>query len=248
MDFSKLIHLCWFQGVANAPGDLARSPSRWAALNPGHEIRLWDERSLSALIANRYPRYFARWMALDMVIKKCDLARLLVIHEFGGAYFDLDLLPRRALDSFLDDGHVRYAQESPRSGQLPGDEASVRVKLREREFILSREYRRIDMTGYGVANGMIISRPRLPLWLEFIDERIGHARDARVLDFMGPHALTRFLRARARELRGRGALLPPYYFLWERGSFKHPPPEWCVAEHPAVNHWGDHTRPDWWAI
>lgn len=246
--FSKLIHLCWFQGIDQAPEATKRSPAAWKALNPHYEVVVWDEHSLTQLIQDRYPALLAPWRNLDKVIKKCDVARMLVVHAFGGIYADLDLKPRRALDSFLDDPHIQHLHGEVVTGSLPSNAAPPSfVRLRERDFLLSKEYKPIDSGGSGVANGLIITKPGVSLWLDFVHERMEQPT-LRVLDFAGPHALTRFIRQRHQDLRGKGLLLPPYYFLWERHAFVHEPPAWCVTEHLAVNNWGDHTRADWWNV
>jgi hypothetical protein len=245
MAFSKVIHLCWFQGIDLAPANLRQAPALWRELNPGYEVLIWDFQSLSSFIASKYPQYFSRWNRLDKVIKKCDFARLLLVHYFGGFYFDLDLLPRTSLDSFMDAGVVRH-MTTQFVTVLPSPEPLEAVDLHSRDFILSREHRPIDEIGFGVANGQIASKPGLPLWIDFLEAQIG-SPDVRVLDYLGPWALTRFLRART-DLRGRGLIVPPYYFLWEDAAFQQPPPSWCVTRHLAENNWGDKSKGDWWMV
>lgn len=245
--FCNVIHLVWYQGFDAAPADIRPAPERWARENPDHEVRTWDAHSMERLIRGDYPALLPVWHSLDRIIKRCDLARLLIVHRHGGVYADADLIPRRSLTSFYRDRRVHFLSDAPVTGELPASSSPVDVHIADRLFLLSKEYNKIDHAGYGVANGFIASRPGLPLWMDFVRAHAFNT-NARVLDYLGPHALTRFLRQRASELRGQGLLLPPYYFLWERHAFTHQPPEWCVCEHPAVNRWGDASRTEWWAV
>lgn len=246
MALSKIIHLVWYQGFDQAPDHLRGTPQAWRGFNPEWRVMEWDFVSLSSFIVQKYPQYFDRWNRLDQVIKKCDLARLFLVHHFGGVYVDADLIPQRPLDEFLDAGEIRHRQ-TKHVTRLPKPDPVERVNLRERAFILSREHRPIDRTGSGVANGMLASVPRLPMWLDFIERQIDQT-GLKVLDYFGPHALTKFLRERADTLRGSGLILPPYYFLWEAHAMHEPPPSWCVSRHLAINHWGDSSRSDWWNV
>ena len=246
MAFSNIIHLVWFQGFANAPDHVRGTPALWRAMNPSYTVMEWDYESLSAFIAKRYRQYYDRWNKLDLIIKKCDVARFLLVHHYGGAYVDADLIPQRPLDAFLDGGEIRH-HRTKFVTELPQPDPIETLNLRERDFILSREYRPIDMTGSGVANGFIIASPGLPMWIDFMEAQIEQPT-RRVLDFFGPHALTRFLRERADSLQGKGLVVPPYYFLWEDHAMKQPAPAWVVSKHLAINHWGDKTRADWWNV
>ena len=53
-------------------------------------------------------------------IRKTDCARLLILHQLGGAYFDLDLVPHRAVQSFLHDpGEVHILFHLGQAGPEP---------------------------------------------------------------------------------------------------------------------------------
>jgi hypothetical protein len=242
--FSKVIHTIWFQGHHHAPIADQENVASWQRLNSSYEVLQWDYQNLSLFIRDHYPQYFEHWNRLDRVIKKCDFARLLLIDFFGGVYVDLDLRPKSPIDVLLDSGKIRYGKTAYVS-ILPTPEVSESVDLRSYETLFSREYQPIDSNGFGLANGVMVSVPR-PSWvIPFIDSRI-HYGHLRVLDYMGPHALTRFFRER-KDLQSKVRALPPYYFLWER-SMQQMPPEWVVSCHPAVNSWGDSTRVDFWNV
>lgn len=233
----------WYQGHEFAPSSDRGNPLRWRTMNPGWQVLEWNHVNLTEFIRGHYPQYFPAWNSLGKVIKKCDLARLLVLHYFGGAYMDLDLVPLSPLDGLLNSKRIRHSKTAYVT-VLPQPESVESVNLLEMDAVFSREYRPIDKRGFGVANGAIIAKPGCQWMLDFIDSRINNP-GALVLDYMGPHALTRFLRERT-DLHRRVRALPPYYLLWEPHYMQQPPPDWVVCLHPAVNSWGDHSKVDFW--
>ena len=67
----------------------------------------------------------------------------------------------------------------------------------------------------------------------------------KALDFVGTWALTRFVRAKIKDLRGSLLILPPHYFLSDpKKEF----PSYCVSLHPGENSWGDKTKKRWWDV
>lgn len=248
----KLIHFFWFQGVKSIPEKFAKNVREWARLNPGYKIMLWDYDRVSTLIDKWYPRYRTLFHAMygttskARLIKQCDLARLLIIHQHGGFYFDLDLEPVTPLQVFMD-SPVVFNRNLMRSRSLPKCPSVDELVRSDRRVLLSREHCMIDTVGYGVANGVLISVKHEEFWLEFLEAQKGCDK-GRVLDFVGTHALTRFMRAKIKDIKGRVGIIPPHYFLWENAAFDHPAPEYTVSIHPAENSWGDHTKEHWWLV
>lgn len=244
MAFPKLVHFIWFQGLEHAPSEIRDNPRQWETLNPGWQVAFWDCATLSRFIRTHYSSYFHAWNSLPSVIKKCDFARVLLLFHFGGVYADMDLHPCRSLESFLNAGEVRH-RTTFATGRLPENGSVERVPLNERDLIFTREYQTVPDLGWPIANGIIFAKPHLNLWLDFLDSRLSDTKAA-VLNYVGPWALTRFVKAKVEQLRGRATVLPPYYFLWEPQHFYMEQPEWVVSTHAAKNYWGDHTKPDWW--
>ncbi len=248
----KLIHFFWFQGVKEIPDKFKANVRRWAELNPGYKIRLWDYDKVSQLIDAHYPCYRDLFHGMygttskARLIKQCDLARLLIVHQHGGCYFDLDLIPVTSIDGFLD-SPVVFNRLIPRTRTLPKSPSMDECRKRERDIILSREHCMIDTVGHGVANGVILTKKQDDFWLEFIEAQ-KECNKGRVLDFVGTHALTRHLRVHLARMKGKIACMPPHYFLWEENAFDHPHPDYTVSIHPAENSWGDHTQKLWWLV
>lgn len=246
MAFPRLIHFIWYQGLESAPNELRDIPRAWEKMNPGWKVMFWDGASLSRFIRSYYAGYFPSWNAHTSIIKKCDFARILLIFHFGGVYADMDLTPFRSLDDFLAANEVRHRLTFS-TGRLPEPDTVERVDFTKRDIILTREYSQASDVGWPVANGIILSKPHLEFWLEFLNSRLNDAQAA-VLNYVGPWALTRFIKSKTINLSGKCTVLPPYYFLWESYHFTQERPAWVVAEHGAKNFWGDHTKQDWWNV
>jgi mannosyltransferase OCH1-like enzyme len=240
--FPPVLHQIWVQGWKAAPAACKKNFRHWSAIN-GSKVQswFWDETKIISFIRRFYPEFFKLFSDLDKPVKKADLARVLIMHHYGGFYLDMDLVPRRPIHEFMDSDTLLHRKtKMTKANQLPPSEPSA-INFYEYDIIVSREHRPIDEVGWGVANGVMISHPGQDLWLDFAKAQM-HQAKARVLDFMGPWALTRFIRPRTESLNI--IAVAPYYFLWEKPFGK--PEEWVVAEHPNVNTWGDPNKKKPW--
>lgn len=93
----KVIHYCWF-GRGEKPKLALKCIESWKKHCPDYEIIEWNEDNFN-LDYNAYTRYCydsRRWAFLS------DLARLIIVYENGGIYFDTDVEVIRAFDHLLD--------------------------------------------------------------------------------------------------------------------------------------------------
>ena len=56
---------------------------------------LWNAEEVEALIKQKYPQYWDMYEALRYPIMRVDIARLIILHAYGGMYADLDTMPNR---------------------------------------------------------------------------------------------------------------------------------------------------------
>lgn len=238
----KKIHMMWLPDISQAPDDQRESPKRWGDLNPGYEIVQWDDESLGAHIEENHEWLFEIWNNLDVVVKRADLSRLLVLHDFGGIYMDMDMIPQRPIESFLADGCIYNKFNSGK--QIPDIASEDLCNFRHAKTILNREEIPIDRVGVGIANGVMMAEPGQDWIMEFL---IAQRRAFRglVLDYLGTWALTRFLRPRGKEMWESGDLiiLPPHYFLWDEGYYTSDMPDYTVSVHPKGSSWYDIESP-----
>ena len=69
--------------------------------NHQYQHKLWTETDIGELLT-KYPiHYTDLYNNFPEYIMKCDLARLLILYEYGGLYLDLDLYPVKSLEDLL---------------------------------------------------------------------------------------------------------------------------------------------------
>lgn len=92
----KTIHYCWF-GDGKKPKLAQKCISSWKRLCPDYEIIEWNENNFDI---DQYP--YLRWCYDN---KKwaflSDFARLLIVQQYGGIYFDTDVELVRRPDDLL---------------------------------------------------------------------------------------------------------------------------------------------------
>ncbi|MGO5416741.1 glycosyltransferase family 32 protein [Collinsella sp. LCP19S3_B11] len=95
----KIIHYCWFGGVPLGEKERACIES-WKKFCPDYEIKRWDETNYDV----RKNKYMSdaydhkKWAFVS------DYARVDVVNQFGGLYFDTDVELVRSPDELLDCG------------------------------------------------------------------------------------------------------------------------------------------------
>lgn len=95
----KKIHYCWF-GKTEKPKLAQKCIASWKKYCPDYEIIEWNEDNFD-LDTNGYTRWCydnKKWAFLS------DYARLYVVNEHGGVYFDTDVEVVRPFDHLLEHG------------------------------------------------------------------------------------------------------------------------------------------------
>lgn len=90
----KIIHYCWF-GQHSLPDKVAKNIMSWKKYNPDYKIIQWNEKNFDI---EKYP--FIRQACNQQEFAfASDMARLIIIYQFGGFYVDTDVEILRSLDS-----------------------------------------------------------------------------------------------------------------------------------------------------
>jgi hypothetical protein len=250
----KILHFIWIdRGGIPMPEEYGPNIQAWRDQNPGWEVKFWDYLALDEFISETYPQYLELWRKLSKAVMRSDLARLLLLHHFGGFYLDVDLKPFTGLESplerFLDSGVIynKYAK----GGFLPEFPSMDTENLKQRETIFSRENCQIDSSGHGIANNMLHAHGGNRWILDFVEQQ-KECYMGLVLDFLGPWALTRFWRTRLSEKKESAlsemVIIPSSYFLWEQWRMHCEPPSYSISAHTGENTWGDKTKEQWWKV
>lgn len=97
MAIPKKIHYIWFGGKELPRASVAFLKT-WEEILPDYEIIRWDESNFDV---NQHP-----WLKEAYDNKKygfaSDYARLKVLYDHGGIYFDADIKVKKSFDQFLD--------------------------------------------------------------------------------------------------------------------------------------------------
>lgn len=108
----KIIHQTWKD--KNLPPILQEIVEHNKALlqDQGYEFRLWTDEDIAELIQREYPHIFKVFQASRTGVQKGDIARILLVHHYGGIYIDLDMLilksPEDIIDMSSDKLHITY--------------------------------------------------------------------------------------------------------------------------------------------
>lgn len=239
LPFPRIIHMMWVPSLDGIPEEIRSYPDQWKEMNPGWQLMLWDEPRLIQMLRGFAPDMIPLYRGAKLPIKQADFGRLAVLLKYGGLYIDMDMEPQRPLDCFFSEPYI-IAHRSHHTRSIPRHVTKHPVDWEKCDMIMSREYRKIDQFT-GLANGAMFSVPENPLLGQFLYEHAPNTNE-KVLDYLGPHALTRFLRKNMNP--SRLVVLPPYYFLWESQAFDHEAPDWVICKHLGKSNWANPWNKD----
>ncbi len=95
----KIIHYCWF-GRNPIPKEYLHYMDSWRIYFPGYEMKEWNEDNYDV---NCIP-FSEEAYALRKFAYVSDYARLKILYEHGGVYFDTDVEVIRPMNDILDRG------------------------------------------------------------------------------------------------------------------------------------------------
>lgn len=87
--------------TADLPPRAAALRADWLRLNPGLELRLYDDAGARQVVADMAPDQMALYDALPHGVMRADLFRLAVLLRDGGVYADIDMQVLRPLPPAL---------------------------------------------------------------------------------------------------------------------------------------------------
>lgn len=102
-----LIHIVWWQGETNAPDYIKKCIESARSVYGADRVRVWDGTTLT-LRYEDLAGLIARGITLAQIV---DMARLYLLREFGGTYFDCDIYHTKynpIVDDASDTYHLLY--------------------------------------------------------------------------------------------------------------------------------------------
>jgi mannosyltransferase OCH1-like enzyme len=70
------------------------------AQNPNYQHIIYDDHDRTSFIQQFYPQFIDAFKALPRIVLKADMWRLLILHHYGGLYFDMDVECLRPIDDW----------------------------------------------------------------------------------------------------------------------------------------------------
>lgn len=147
----KIINYCWFGGKP-LPLEVKKCIKSWKKYCPDYEIIEWNEKNYNVM---RHPFVQSAYKAKAWAFVS-DYARLQIVYENGGIYFDTDIELVKPIDDLLDcDFYIGIQQGNkfPTTGLGFGAVKGNPIVLE-----MMQEYEGIK---YSVSNREMITCPRL---------------------------------------------------------------------------------------
>lgn len=103
----KTIHYCWFGGKP-VPDEFQRYIESWRKFLPDYEVKRWDESNYDV---HCIP-FSSEAYSIEKFAYVSDYARLKIIYEHGGVYFDTDVEVIAPLEDILSKGAFMGLEKS----------------------------------------------------------------------------------------------------------------------------------------
>ena len=92
-------HQIWIgENKLKDPNELSNS---WVEKNNNLKCFLWNDDSISKLLKQKYGKIYELYLQCPLLISKIDLARLVILYEFGGIYADVDTFCLEEIPNYL---------------------------------------------------------------------------------------------------------------------------------------------------
>lgn len=126
----RILHQTW--KTEEMPAKYTWHVASWRRLHPTWRFEFWDDKRSRRLVMQHFPQFAEEYDRMSG-IKRADVARIAILHVFGGVYADIDVEATRPLDSLLE------AAEQVGAGVLLGEENFVHSVLLEQrsEWLVS---------------------------------------------------------------------------------------------------------------
>ena len=182
------------------PPLFCESKRRWQqfAVNSNARYHLWDADEVDTLVKNHYGFIWDSYQKCRYPVMRADIARVCILHRYGGMYSDLDVIPNR----------FEYKQVPLSVAHAPHRNPSKKGRFLEMEVIIAKA-----------------NHPMLIPWLVYMQEQInskpyssgfwGKAKMRYIWNTTGPMAMGRFFRLPANKLWVKEMPLLQLNGFWE---------------------------------
>jgi len=110
----KVLHYVWLSGSPK-PQDITSCIESWKEILPDYEIREWKMQDFPM---EKMPYFVLETISVKKWAFTTDYLRLWILYHKGGIYLDSDILMKKRIDDFLDNGFFSFI-EYHEEGFLP---------------------------------------------------------------------------------------------------------------------------------
>jgi len=102
----KIIHNIWIEGYENLPNEYKVTYANIKKINPEWEFIIWDDDMIKKIL-KKYPPIYNMYIRANNYTEtdnnkiKSDIARYIIMKEYGGLYFDMDFKCSSSFDELF---------------------------------------------------------------------------------------------------------------------------------------------------
>lgn len=101
----KIIHQIWIQGHEKIHQDLKIYYDNCKIINNNFQHILWDDTKIRDLLIKNFDQIFIKtYNNYKIFAQKADFARYAILYIYGGIYLDMDMMCKKNLSLFLNNG------------------------------------------------------------------------------------------------------------------------------------------------
>ncbi|KAL4224582.1 hypothetical protein ACF0H5_015282 [Mactra antiquata] len=100
----KVIHQIFFYETSDTlPKKLSAGKDSWLQRHPDYSYILWNKTSVDQLIHKEFPFLYHLYNSYGHWVRKADVARYVVLYQYGGWYIDMDVVCKHSLKPLEDE-------------------------------------------------------------------------------------------------------------------------------------------------
>lgn len=103
----RIVHNIWIQGYTSMPSSLQEQYKKHVDMNPSWVFMFWDGSMIEDLLKTKYINIYNVYINVGSlqgyggVAIRSDIARYVILYEFGGVYYDMDFICTEKLDNII---------------------------------------------------------------------------------------------------------------------------------------------------
>ncbi len=111
----QILHQTW--KTRALPERVQPYHASWPRLNPGLDVRFYDDADCRHFVATEFPHYLPVYEGFRFAIQRADFFRYLVVYRFGGLYADVDMECTRPMARFFATNGALFSIEARLSAE-----------------------------------------------------------------------------------------------------------------------------------